>query len=144
MVCDTSGLNWILHIIRYGKVAILFARYTHLNKLVSKKGWESWRLEFFLTCKNSFVLLCINIKTGRKSTKTMACHCSPLFYVFWRKNWLYLTYNVTPLLIILLGWTAVIFGYLYGSNQSVPHRMEVFETKEEVSTVICAILINKH
>ncbi|XP_034475050.1 ATP-binding cassette sub-family A member 2-like isoform X2 [Drosophila innubila] len=61
----------------------------------------------------------------------MACQCSPLFYVFWRKNWLYLSYNVIPLLIILLGWTAVIFGYLYGSNQSMTSRMEVFETKED-------------
>lgn len=71
----------------------------------------------------------------------MACSCSPLFYVFWRKNWLYLSYNAIPLLIILSGWTLVIFGYLYGVNKSVFYPMEVFETKEDVSNDMCAILI---
>ncbi|KAH8274147.1 hypothetical protein KR044_012010 [Drosophila immigrans] len=60
----------------------------------------------------------------------MACSCSPLFYVFWRKNWLYLTYNALSLSIVQLGWILVIFAYLHWTNTPVHMIMEKYEAKE--------------
>ncbi|KAH8393111.1 hypothetical protein KR215_010716, partial [Drosophila sulfurigaster] len=59
----------------------------------------------------------------------MACSCSPLFYVFWRKNWLYLSYNKISLFIVQLGWILVIFAYLRWTDSPVQLRMENYETK---------------
>ncbi|XP_052852159.1 ATP-binding cassette sub-family A member 2 isoform X1 [Drosophila gunungcola] len=62
----------------------------------------------------------------------MACSCSPLFFVFLRKNLLYLRCNFLPLLCIFTGFIGVLTGYLHWSTKPVQHRLEEFEPKNEI------------
>jgi len=63
----------------------------------------------------------------------MACSCSPLFFVFLRKNLLYLRCNFLPLLLICIGFGGVLTAYLHWSTKPVQLQMEEFEPKNEVS-----------
>ncbi|KAH8376899.1 hypothetical protein KR093_002048 [Drosophila rubida] len=55
---------------------------------------------------------------------------SPLFFVFWRKNWLYLTYNKFPLFVVEVGWIFVIFAYLHWTNHQILIKSQYYETKD--------------
>ncbi|XP_034666674.1 ATP-binding cassette sub-family A member 17 [Drosophila subobscura] len=63
----------------------------------------------------------------------MACSCSPLFFVFLRKNFLYLRFNLVPLLSIFIGSAAVLCGYLHWSVKPMRHNLEDFEPKDYVT-----------
>ncbi|XP_017047859.1 ATP-binding cassette sub-family A member 17 [Drosophila ficusphila] len=62
----------------------------------------------------------------------MACSCSPLFFVFLRKNLLYLKCNFVPLLLISIGFIGVLFGYLHWSTKPVHYQLQEFEPKNEM------------
>nr|XP_016944985.1 ATP-binding cassette sub-family A member 3 isoform X1 [Drosophila suzukii] len=63
----------------------------------------------------------------------MACSCSPLFFVFLRKNLLYLRCNFLPLLLICIGFGGVLTAYLHWSTKPVQLQMEEFEPKNEMA-----------
>ncbi|KAH8409957.1 hypothetical protein KR009_002192 [Drosophila setifemur] len=63
----------------------------------------------------------------------MACSCSPLFFVFLRKNLLYLRCNLIPLLCIFLVTVAVQWGYLHWTLKPVTLQLEEFEPKNELA-----------
>ncbi|XP_017068116.1 phospholipid-transporting ATPase ABCA3 isoform X2 [Drosophila eugracilis] len=62
----------------------------------------------------------------------MACSCSPLFFVFLRKNLLYLRCNYVPLFFICMGFVGVLTAYLHWSTKPVQFQMEEFEAKNEM------------
>ncbi|KAH8238979.1 hypothetical protein KR038_011395 [Drosophila bunnanda] len=62
----------------------------------------------------------------------MACSCSPLFFVFLRKNLLYLRCNFLPLLCICIGLVGVLWGYLHWSIKPTVPQLSDFEPKNEL------------
>ncbi|KAH8251293.1 hypothetical protein KR032_005365 [Drosophila birchii] len=62
----------------------------------------------------------------------MACSCSPLFFVFLRKNLLYLRCNFLPLLCICIGFIGVLWGYLHWSIKPNVSQLTDFEPKNEM------------
>ncbi|XP_017037324.1 phospholipid-transporting ATPase ABCA3 [Drosophila kikkawai] len=62
----------------------------------------------------------------------MACSCSPLFFVFLRKNLLYLRCNFLPLLCICTGLVGVLWGYLHWSIKPPVPQLTDFEPKNEL------------
>lgn len=63
----------------------------------------------------------------------MAGTFTPLFFVFLRKNLLYLQRNLLPLLLICSGFAGVLTAYLHWSVKPVLHQINQFEAKNEVS-----------
>ncbi|XP_016961993.1 phospholipid-transporting ATPase ABCA3 isoform X2 [Drosophila biarmipes] len=63
----------------------------------------------------------------------MACSCSPLFFVFLRKNLLYLRCNFLPLFWICFGFCGVLTAYLHWSTKPGQLQMEEFEPKNEMA-----------
>ncbi|XP_043640765.1 phospholipid-transporting ATPase ABCA3 [Drosophila teissieri] len=62
----------------------------------------------------------------------MAGTFRPLFFVFLRKNLLYLQCNLLSVLIICSGFAGVLTAYLHWSIKPVQHQMEEFEAKNEM------------
>lgn len=62
----------------------------------------------------------------------MAGTFTPLFFVFLRKNLLYLQRNLLPLLLICSGFAGVLTAYLHWSVKPVLHQINQFEAKNEM------------
>ncbi|KAH8266653.1 hypothetical protein KR018_006787 [Drosophila ironensis] len=62
----------------------------------------------------------------------MGCSWSPLFFVFLRKNLLYLRCNIVPLLCILVACAGLLWGYLHWTVKPVRYQLEAFESKGEL------------
>ncbi|EDW03205.1 ATP-binding cassette sub-family A member 2 isoform X2 [Drosophila grimshawi] len=60
----------------------------------------------------------------------MARSCSSLFYVFLRKNVLYLRYSWLPLCIAFFMWIGVLWAYLHWTNKFNLNDIEEFESKD--------------
>ncbi|EDW77243.2 uncharacterized protein Dwil_GK18193 [Drosophila willistoni] len=59
----------------------------------------------------------------------MTCSCSPLFFVFLRKNLLFLRCHWIPLLFIFISWLGVLWGYLHWTVKPTKLQLDNFETK---------------
>lgn len=70
--------------------------------------------------------------------------CSPLFSVFWRKNWLYLRYHYISLCLIFSCWTIVLCLYLHWTNKAELNYIESYEAKNYVSATISLSLFKAY